>query len=92
MDYETFGEHQWEETGIFEFIRASPREILKHPDFRFQTPSEIAGDYDPVAQLDVTDFISWADDERDLKRLDGKYSAEGCHSHRVRDGNESSPK
>ena len=66
MDYETFGEHQWEETGIFEFLQMLPREILKHPDFRFQTPAEVARDYDPVAQLDVPDFISWADVERDL--------------------------
>ena len=66
MDYETFGEHQWEETGIFKFLQVLPREILKHPDFRFQTPAEVARDYDPVAQLDVPDFISWADVERDL--------------------------
>ena len=66
MDYETFGEHQWEETGIFKFFQVLPREILKHPDFRFQTPAEVARDYDPVAQLNVPDFISWADVERDL--------------------------
>ncbi len=66
MDYETFGEHQWEETGIFKFFQVLPREILKHPDFRFQTPAEVARSYDPVAQLDVPDFISWADVERDL--------------------------
>ncbi|MDI6777263.1 MAG: glycoside hydrolase family 57 protein [Syntrophales bacterium] len=66
MDYETFGEHQWEETGIFKFLQMLPREIFKHSDFRFQTPAEVARDYDPVAQLDVPDFISWADVERDL--------------------------
>ncbi len=66
MDYETFGEHQSEKTGIFKFIQQLPREILKHPDFRFQTPSEIAADYDPVAQLDLTNLISRADVERDL--------------------------
>src|SRR6185369_4465662 len=31
MDYETFGEHQWADTGIFEFIKQMPREVLKHP-------------------------------------------------------------
>ncbi|MDO8784765.1 MAG: glycoside hydrolase family 57 protein, partial [Syntrophales bacterium] len=66
MDYETFGEHQWETTGIFKFLEMLPREILKHPDFRFQTPAEVARDYDSVAQLDVPDFVSWADVERDL--------------------------
>ncbi|MBI4632987.1 MAG: polysaccharide deacetylase family protein [Deltaproteobacteria bacterium] len=66
MDYETFGEHQWQETGIFEFLKLFPREITRHPDFIFQTPSEVAKRYDPVAQLDIPDFISWADVERDL--------------------------
>jgi len=61
MDYETFGEHQWEDTGIFAFLRAFPREILKHRDFRFQTPLEAAREYAPVAQLDVPQFVSWAD-------------------------------
>ena len=66
MDYETLGEHQSEETGIFKFIQLLPREILKHPDFRFQTPSEIAVDYKPVAQLDLANLITQADVERDL--------------------------
>jgi len=66
MDYETFGEHQWQETGIFEFIRMLPREIIKHPDFIFQTLSEAARDHEPVARLDIPDFISWADTDRDL--------------------------
>jgi alpha-amylase len=66
MDYETFGEHQWEDTGIFDFLQAFPGEVLKHPDFRFQTPMEVARDHDPAAQLDVPNPVSWADVERDL--------------------------
>jgi alpha-amylase len=66
MDYETFGEHQWEDTGIFDFLRAFPRQVLKHPDFRFQTPREVAEAHEPVAPLDVPEYISWADTERDL--------------------------
>ncbi|TRZ77345.1 MAG: alpha-amylase [Deltaproteobacteria bacterium] len=66
MNYETFGEHHPDETGILDFLRLLPREILAHPDFRFQTPLEIAGDYTPVDELDVEDYISWADAERDL--------------------------
>jgi alpha-amylase len=66
MDYETFGEHQWQETGIFEFIKMLPREIIKHPEFRFQTLCEAAQEHNPVAQLDVPEFISWADTDRDL--------------------------
>lgn len=66
MDYETFGEHQWEDTGIFEFLRHLPGEILKHPDNDFVTPSEALDRYEPVAELDVHNFVSWADVERDL--------------------------
>jgi len=66
MDYETLGEYQNEETGIFEFIRQLPGEIMKHSKFRFQTPAEIAGDYKPASQLDLTNLISRADVERDL--------------------------
>ena len=66
IDYETFGEHQWEDTGIFEFLRHLPAEILKHPDTDFKTPSEVAAAYEAVDTVDVPHFISWADIERDL--------------------------
>lgn len=66
MDYETFGEHQWEDTGIFHFLEALPGEILKHPDNNFLTPSQVADSYEPVGELDVPHFVSWADVERDL--------------------------
>ena len=41
MDYETFGEHQWESTGIFDFLRSLPGEILNHPDNNFKTPMQV---------------------------------------------------
>jgi len=66
IDYETFGEHQWEDTGIFNFLRHLPDEILKHPDNDFKTPSEVAAAYDSVDVVDVPYTISWADIERDL--------------------------
>lgn len=66
MDYETFGEHQWEDTGIFKFLDALPREVLKHPDNLFVTPSEALMRYEPVAELDAQHYYSWADVERDL--------------------------
>ncbi len=66
MDYETFGEHQWEDTGIFDFMRHLPHEILKHPDNNFKTPSEVVQHYQPVDTVDVPHIISWADIERDL--------------------------
>ena len=66
MDYETFGEHQWEETGIFDFLDHLPAEILKHPDFDFKTVSEAAESLKVRDIYDATEFISWADAERDL--------------------------
>jgi alpha-amylase len=66
MDYETFGEHQWEDTGIFDFMRHLPEAILRHPDNNFKTPSEVVDTYQPVGVVDVPHVISWADLERDL--------------------------
>ncbi|MHC4677458.1 MAG: glycoside hydrolase family 57 protein [Planctomycetota bacterium] len=66
MDYETFGEHQWEDTGIFDFMRHLPDEILKHPDNHFKTPSEVVHSYGVTDTVDVPHIISWADTERDL--------------------------
>jgi len=66
MDYETFGEHQWEDTGIFDFMRALPGKILSHPDFNFITPGEASRRYTPMAKVDCPHFTSWADIERDL--------------------------
>jgi alpha-amylase len=66
MDYETFGEHQWEDTGIFDFMRHLPEMILRHPDNNFKTPSEVVDSYQPVGIVDVPHVISWADIERDL--------------------------
>ncbi len=66
MDYETFGEHQWAETGIFEFMKALPGRVLSHSNFEFLTPSEAAQKHQPIAPLHVPYPISWADEERDL--------------------------
>jgi len=66
MDYETFGEHQWPETGIFEFMNRLPEYILKHHDFGFITPSEAGSKFSSISSIDVPYFISWADVERDL--------------------------
>ncbi len=66
MDYETFGEHQWEDTGIFEFMKHLPQELLKHPHNDFVTVSEAVSRYDVRGEFDAHEFISWADMERDL--------------------------
>jgi alpha-amylase len=66
MDYETFGEHQAADTGIFDFMKALPAAVLKDGTFGFATPSEVVKKYKPVADIDVEDTISWADEERDV--------------------------
>src|SRR3989338_6710510 len=65
MDYETLGEHQWHETGIFDFMGKLPEELLKNPDYNFKTPSEVADSYKVRDEIDIPHFISWADLERD---------------------------
>ncbi len=65
LDYETFGEHQWSETGIFDFLRELPEEVL-HAGDDFRTPSECADAYEAAEAYDVPHMISWADTERDL--------------------------
>ncbi|MFC1722546.1 glycoside hydrolase family 57 protein [Nanoarchaeota archaeon] len=66
MDYETFGEHQWEDTGIFNFMKHLPEQILKHPDNHFKTPSQLIDELEPKDEIDCHHLISWADMERDL--------------------------
>ena len=66
MDYETFGEHQWAETGIFDFMRVLPTKIIEDGEFSFKTPAEIAANSDAISELHVPNAISWADEERDL--------------------------
>jgi alpha-amylase len=65
MDYETFGEHQKEYTGIFDFLKALPEAILAKGDIRFRSVPEAASFHQPVAPLHVPYPISWADEERD---------------------------
>jgi alpha-amylase len=66
MDYETFGEHQWAETGIFEFLRYLPGRVFEDSDFEFCMPREAAERLQPTAMMHCPHPISWADEERDL--------------------------
>jgi alpha-amylase len=79
MDYETFGEHQWAETGILEFMRHVPREVLAKPGVAFATPSEIATACEPVAELPIPRPFSWADQERDLTAWLGNPMQRDAH-------------
>jgi alpha-amylase len=71
MDYETFGEHQWAETGIFSFLDAFPKALLANPEFSFRTPSEVLASTPPAAELSFPRTVSWADSERDLSAWTG---------------------
>lgn len=66
MDYETFGEHQKKESGIFEFLAHLPQDVILKSKYKFSTPSEVAAEFQPIAQAHVPNVISWADEERDL--------------------------
>lgn len=66
MDYETFGEHQWADTGIFDFLGALPEQWLKTEGNTFMTASEVIDTFEPVGSIDVPQTITWADTERDL--------------------------
>lgn len=71
MDYETFGEHQWEDTGIFNFLRHMPEMVMRHPDSTFKTATETVEAYDPIGEYDVPDVLTWADTDRDLTAWNG---------------------
>jgi alpha-amylase len=78
MDYETFGEHQWHETGIFEFLSHLPKEWLRNQHHTFMTVSEAADAFEPVDYVDVPNTITWADTERDLSAWLGNSMQTGA--------------
>ena len=71
MDYETFGEHQWEATGIFDFLEHLPEEVMKDGKWDFCTPSEAVDRYQPSSEISYPRITSWADVERDLSAWRG---------------------
>lgn len=77
LDYETFGEHQWAETGIFDFVRHLPREAERR-GLRFVLPSELAGRA-PSGTLSFPHATSWADAERDLSAWLGNRMQQAAH-------------
>jgi alpha-amylase len=78
LDYETFGEHQWTETGIFEFLKHLPGEILKYKNVDFVTVGEAATRYTPVGEIDVPWAISWADEDRNVSTWLGNDMQKAC--------------
>ena len=65
MDYETFGEHQWVESGIFDFFESLVSYWLKKPEHGFKTVTE-AAQSEPIAEISMPNTVTWADTERDL--------------------------
>ncbi len=74
MDYETFGEHQWEDTGIFDFLRSLPG-IWEERGIEAVTPSQVIAGWkkDDAHEYDIHNTISWADMERDLSAWTGNH-------------------
>jgi len=79
MDIETFGEHQWAETGIFEFMALLPGAALA-ADHAFMTVSEAVDAFDPAGTYDAPKATSWADTERDLSAWAGNAMQIGAAS------------
>ncbi len=81
MDYETFGEHQWDESGIFKFLEHLPQEWLKKSGNTFMTVSEAIDSFAPREYIDVPHTITWADTERDLSAwLGNAMQQEAIHA------------
>jgi len=79
MDYETFGEHQNEQTGILEFMRHLPELVLEDKSFRFRTPAQVCSEREAVQELDIVTPVSWADEERNLSAWLGNPMQRAVH-------------
>ena len=66
MDFETFGEHQWADTGIFEFFDTFISSWLSEYENQFLTVSEACDLMYPVDEISMPNTVTWADTERDL--------------------------
>jgi alpha-amylase len=66
MDFETFGEHQWADTGIFDFFESFVGKWLSNPENTFYTVSDAIDAFEPVGEISMPHTVTWADNERDL--------------------------
>jgi len=71
MDYETFGEHQWKETGIFDFLEQLPDLLFTNPQWDILTPSQVVDRYPALGELPCQRTVSWADEARDVSAWQG---------------------
>ncbi|MCL2037985.1 alpha-amylase, partial [Candidatus Saccharibacteria bacterium] len=80
VDYETFGEHQWADTGIFDFLKQLPKEWLDRPDHTFMTVTEAAESFESQGPIEMPHTTTWADTERDLSAwLGNRMQQESQH-------------
>jgi alpha-amylase len=88
MDFETFGEHQWADTGIFKFFEKLVAKWLSTPDHNFLTISEAATSMEPKSELSMPETVTWADTERDLTAWMGNAMQGSAMSdiYKLRDG------
>ncbi|MEM9020375.1 MAG: glycoside hydrolase family 57 protein [Planctomycetota bacterium] len=70
IDFETFGEHQWAESGIFDLLGDLPDAVLAQ-GAKFLTPSQAIEQCDPAGVYDTPEVTSWADSERDISAWKG---------------------
>lgn len=66
LDYDSIGEWQKAESGIFDFMASLPKAVLRTGKLKFGTPSEAAAEYQPAGILHSNHPITWADEERDI--------------------------
>lgn len=79
MDYETFGEHQWAESGIFDFVKAFVGRWIDHGG-GFMTTTEAIRAFPPQDAIDMPLTVTWADSERDLSAwLGNRMQQEALH-------------
>jgi alpha-amylase len=81
MDYETFGEHQWADTGIFEFFSDFVGKWLSSPDNTFYTVSEAIKTKAPAGEISMPSTVTWADSERDLSAWLGNSMQQEAMKH-----------
>ena len=70
MDYETFGEHQWRDSGIFNFFAEFVQGWINEGG-KFNTVSESLRKNQPTSELSMPRTVTWADSERDLSAWNG---------------------
>jgi alpha-amylase len=66
IDFETFGEHQPENTGINNFLRDFITKASMSEHVRLMTPSDVLSTSQAEYPLDIPEYTSWGDESKDL--------------------------